>query len=125
MKVKVYCGPVVYITSKEPLALPWRQETCTCRFLVARWFTILIGSLLISGCIISEAYYLVTSLWRHNYYYMYIYLTLAFVIMGYVASTVSVVQTYLTLSAGNYHWWWRSFFTGFAAGAHIFIICSY
>ena len=92
-------------------------------FYTHSWFTLTVGSLMISSCVLSETYYLVTSLWRHYYYFMYIYLTIAFVIMGYVASTVSVVQTYLALSVGNYNWWWRSFLVGFAAGLHVFLTC--
>ena len=89
------------------------------------WFTLSLGSILISGCVISEAYYLVTSLWRHHYYFMYVYLTICAIVMAYVASTVSVVQTYAVLSVGNYHWWWRSFILGFAVGVHVFAVCSY
>ena len=84
----------------------------------------LVGSALISCCMLSEAYYLVTSLWRHYYYFMYVYLTIAFCIMVYVASTVSVVQTYLALSVGDYNWWWRSYLVGFAVGLHVFLVCS-
>ena len=45
--------------------------------------------------------------------------------MGYVASTVSVVQTYACLSAGNYRWQWRSFLMGFAVGVNIYAVCAY
>ena len=83
----------------------------------------LLGSALISCCMLSEAYYLVTSLWRHYYYFMYVYLTIAFCIMVYVASTVSVVQTYLALSVGDYNWWWRSYLVGFGASLHVFYVC--
>lgn len=92
-------------------------------FYTHAWFTILLGSLLVSACIVAEAYYLMTQMWRHLYYFMYLYLTIGFVIMGYVASTASVVQTYLALSAGDYNWWWRSYLMGFTAGVHVFIVC--
>lgn len=88
------------------------------------WFTISLGSILICSSIIFEAYYLVTSLW-HHYYFIYIYLTICIFVMAYVASAVSVVQTYVMLLVGNYNWWWRSFGLGFAVGVHIFVACSY
>ena len=31
------------------------------------WFTLLVGSLLTSLCVVSEVYYIVTSIWRHSY----------------------------------------------------------
>ena len=31
------------------------------------WFTLLVGSLLTSLCIVSEVYYIVTSIWRYTY----------------------------------------------------------
>ena len=56
---------------------------------------------------------------------MYVYLTLCFMVMGYVAFTVSIVQSYLSLSVGNYHWQWKSFIVGFTVGAHTFMIVAY
>jgi transmembrane 9 superfamily member 2/4 len=57
--------------------------------------TIAIGSLLISWCQVSEIFYLVTMLWRHQYYFMYFYLMLSFFNMAYLAQTISIVQTYI------------------------------
>ena len=67
-------------------------------------FTLLVGSLLTSLCVVSEMFYLVTSIWRHTYYFMFGYLGIALFIMGFVAMQVSKVQTYWTLNAGNYNW---------------------
>ena len=68
------------------------------------WFTLLVGSLLTSLCVISEMYYIVTSLWRKYYFFMYGYLGVALLIMGFVAVQVSKIRTYWTLNAGNHSW---------------------
>lgn len=80
---------------------------------------------MISLCVISEMYYIVTSVWRHHYYFMFGYLGLSLLIMGFVAWQISTVQTYWTLNAGNYNWWWRSFFVGYLVGAQIFFLLSW
>ena len=94
-------------------------------FCAKKWSTVAIGSLLISLCLVSEAYYLVSSLWRHQYYFMYVYLTVCFLLMTYVASTVAVVQTYIALTVGDYRWQWRSFLLGFGVALHVFLVCAY
>ena len=70
-------------------------------------------------------YYIVTSFWRHTYYFMYGYLGLSLLIMGFVAWQISTVQTYWTLNAGNYNWWWRSFFVGYLVGFHLLALLSW
>ena len=89
------------------------------------WFTLLMGSMLTSLCVMSEMYYIVTSVWRHHYYFMYGYLGLSLLIMGFVSWQVSTVQTYWTLNAGNYNWWWRSFFVGYLVGAQLFFLLAW
>ena len=75
---------------------------------------------------ISEIYYLVTSLWRHQFYFMYFYLGLSMLVMGYVASTISAIQTYAQLSQSRYDWWWPSFLVGFFVGFDLFVVmCNY
>lgn len=90
-----------------------------------RLVTIGIGSVLIGACLVTEVFYVVTSLWRHQYYFMYFYLALGFLLMAIVAQTVSIVQTYIALSVGDYNWWWRSFMVGFLVGAHSYAVCTY
>ena len=53
-----------------------------------------------SLCVTSEIYYLVTSIWRRQYYFMYFYLGISLFIMAYVSSALSVVDTYVALSSG-------------------------
>ena len=52
-------------------------------------FTLLVGSLITSLCVVSEMYYIVTSIWRKYYFVVYGYLAIALLIMGFVAAQVS------------------------------------
>ena len=64
------------------------------------WFTGTCCSVMTALCVISEVFYLVTSVWRKQYYFMYAYLGISFFIMAYVSSALSVVETYVALSSG-------------------------
>jgi len=94
-------------------------------FYAKRRFTLVVGSMLIAACLVCEAYFLMSTLWRHQYYFMYLYLLVCFGLTTYVAMTASIVQTYLSLSAGDYRWWWRSYLIGFCGGIHIYVVCTY
>ena len=96
---------------------------CEVPFYAQCWFTTIVCSLFCSACVIAEVYYLVTSVWRRQYYFMYFYLGISLCIMSYVSSAVSIVQSYITLSVGLYNWWWRSFVIGLFVSIHLFIFC--
>ena len=78
-----------------------------------------------SLCVISEIFYLVTSVWRKQYYFMYAYLGISLFIMAYVSSALSVVETYVALSSGQYNWHWRPVKTGFLVSMQLFGFCWY
>ena len=65
------------------------------------------------------------SIWRHSYYFMFGYLGIALLIMLFVVTQVSKVQTYWTLNAGNYCWQWKSFMVGFLVGLQLFMLLSW
>ena len=96
---------------------------CEVPFYAQWWFTMLVFSTFTAGCVILELWYLVTSLWRRQYYFMYFYLGVSLVMMAYVASAASIIQSYLSLSAGLYNWWWRSFSMGFFVSIPLFLFC--
>ena len=89
------------------------------------WFTLTAGSLLTSLCVISELFYLMASIWRHSYYFMFGYLGVSLLIMMFVVTQVSKVQTYWTLNSGNYQWQWKSFLIGFMVGLQLFLLLSW
>lgn len=79
---------------------------------------------MIAATTIAETYYLVTSLWRSQLYLMYFYLALSLGAMCYVASAVSIVQTYLHLVSGNYKWWWNSFLLGLSTSGWLLVFTA-
>ena len=98
----------------------FREQACCTN----QWLLILVGSILITLCVVTEVFYLITSLWRHQYYFMYVYLGVSLLMMGYVAAVVSIVITYIRLNQGRYDWWWPSFLVGFGVGVNLFLVMT-
>ena len=58
----------------------------------AHWIiTVPVGSFLCFACISTEAYYLITSVWRESAYMMFVYLFMSLALMAIVAAQVSII----------------------------------
>mmetsp|Transcript_1058 Transcript_1058/g.695 ORF Transcript_1058/g.695 Transcript_1058/m.695 type:complete len:298 (-) Transcript_1058:75-968(-) len=87
--------------------------------------TIVIGSLLCFLAIGIEFFYLIISVWHEEYYKMYFFLLISLIVLTVTASMVSILQTYVMLSNGNYEWHWRAYNVGAAVSVYLFIISVY
>ena len=56
---------------------------------------------------------------------MFGFLAINYLLHIFVIGTLSIIQTYLTLSNQNYEWWWRAFLTGFSGCIYCFIYSMY
>jgi len=74
------------------------------------------------GTAFIELYFVMSSLWRHQTYYIFGFLLIVLILTLIVAAEISVVLTYLFLCFEDYRWWWRSFFAG---GATAFFVLVY
>ena len=50
---------------------------------------------------------------------------MAFITAAVVVSEVSIIQTYIHLSYGRIHWWWRSFIYGGSLPVWLFVTFTY
>ncbi|MCQ2818357.1 MAG: transmembrane 9 family protein [archaeon] len=53
-----------------------------------------------------------SSIWRHQIYFLFGFLTASIVILIITSSEISIIMVYLCLCKGDYNWWWKSFFIG-------------
>ena len=81
--------------------------------------SILLSGTLPFGAIFVELYFILSSIWFSRVYYMFGFLFLAYGLGIVTAAAVTVLMTYFQLCSENYHWWWRSFFTGGAISFYI------
>lgn len=59
------------------------------------------------------------AIWENQFYYLFGFLFLVFVILVIACSEVSIVMTYFQLCGEDYHWWWRSFFLSGSASYYV------
>ncbi|KAJ3043202.1 hypothetical protein HDV00_005522 [Rhizophlyctis rosea] len=83
--------------------------------------SILMGGILPFGAIFIELYFIFNSIWFHRIYYVFGFLFLVFVILIVTCSEITILLLYFHLCTEDYHWWWRSFFTGGAPALYMFL----
>ncbi|ORY99759.1 transmembrane 9 superfamily member 4 [Lobosporangium transversale] len=84
-------------------------------------FTIALGGLLPFAVIFIELFYMLKSIWEDQYYYMFGFLSLVFVILLITCVEISIIVTYFQLCDEDYNWWWRSFFVPAFSAVYIFL----
>ncbi len=57
-----------------------------------------------------------------QYYYVFGFLLLVFVILAVTCAEITIVLCYFQLCAEDYHWWWRSFMTSGTYATHTLVV---
>lgn len=86
---------------------------------------IIMGGVLPFGCIFIQLFFILSSIWSSQMYYMFGFLFLVFLILVITCSETTVLLCYFHLCAEDYHWWWRSFLTSGFTAAYLFIYCCH
>jgi len=61
-----------------------------------------------------------SSLWQHQFYYLFGFLALVLAILIITCAEISIALTYFQLTAENYNWWWRSFAASGCSSCYVF-----
>jgi len=80
----------------------------------------LLGGLLPFGSVFIELVFIMMSIWRHSFYYLFAFLFAVLLILVITSAEISIVITYLQLCNGNHRVWWKSFFNTGSIGLYIF-----
>lgn len=80
-----------------------------------------VGGILPFGAVSTELVFLMGSIWHHQFYYLFGFLTVVVLILIITCAEISVAMTYFQLTSENYHWWWRSFLTSAFSGVYLFL----
>lgn len=83
-------------------------------------FSVLMGGILPFGAIFIELFFILSSIWQHQFYYLFGFLFIVFVILVITCAEITIVMCYFQLCAENYRWWWRSFLTAGASSFYMF-----
>jgi len=90
------------------------------------WFsrpvvTSLVGGILPFGAVFTELFFIMSSLWLHQFYYMFGFLALVLVILLVTCAEISISLTYFQLTSEDYRWWWTSFFASGSSALYVFL----
>jgi len=123
--------PLVFVggylgSRKEIMELPVRtnqmpREVPMLPFYMKPIFMSMCGGVLPFGAVFTELFFIMSSIWQHQIYYMFGFLVLVLLLLIITCAEVSVALTYFQLTSEDYHWWWRSFFSSAFSGVYVFI----
>ncbi|CAL5229966.1 g13397 [Coccomyxa viridis] len=88
-------------------------------------FSVLIGGILPFGAVFIELFFILTSMWLHQFYYLFGFLCLVFVILIITCAEITIVLCYFQLCSEDYHWWWRSYFTSGSSAVYLFLYSAF
>jgi len=122
--------PLVFLGSyfgfrKDAIVLPVRTNQIPRQIPVQQWFmhklfTSMVGGILPFGAAFTEIFFIMSSLWQHQFYYLFGFLALVLVIVSVTCAEISIALTYFQLTSEDYNWCWRSFFASSASGLYVF-----
>jgi len=88
-------------------------------------FSILVGGILPFGAVFIELFFILTSIWLHQFYYLFGFLFVVFLILIVTCAEITIVMCYFQLCSEDYHWWWRAFMTSASSALYLFIYSAF
>ncbi|KAJ8643422.1 hypothetical protein MRB53_005170 [Persea americana] len=84
-------------------------------------FSVLIGGILPFGAVFIELFFILTSIWLNQFYYIFGFLFIVFVILLITCAEITVVLCYFQLCSEDYYWWWRAYLTAGSSALYLFL----
>jgi hypothetical protein len=82
-------------------------------------FSCLVGGVLPFGAVFIELFFILTSVWLHQFYYLFGFIALVFVILCITCAEITIVLCYFQLCSEDYNWWWRAYFTSGSSALYL------
>jgi len=83
--------------------------------------TSLVGGILPFGAVFTELFFIMSSLWLHEFYYLFGFLSLVLVIVIITCAEISIALTYFQLTSEDYRWWWTAFASSGSSAIYVFM----
>lgn len=80
---------------------------------------LLMAGVLPFGAMFIELFFILSAIWENQFYYLFGFLFLVFIILVISCGQISVVMVYFQLCGEDYHWWWRSLITSGGSAVYI------
>ncbi|XP_024385064.1 transmembrane 9 superfamily member 7 [Physcomitrium patens] len=88
-------------------------------------FSILIGGILPFGAVFIELFFILTSIWLNQFYYIFGFLFLVFLILMVTCAEITIVLCYFQLCSEDYNWWWRAYLTAGSSALYLFLYAAF
>ncbi|MCD7465609.1 Transmembrane 9 super member 9 [Datura stramonium] len=88
-------------------------------------FSVLIGGILPFGAVFIELFFILTSIWLNQFYYLFGFLFIVFVILIVTCAEITIVLCYFQLCSEDYLWWWRSYLTSGSSALYLFLYATF
>eukprot|EP00608_Synchroma_pusillum_P000730 CAMPEP_0198443436 /NCGR_PEP_ID=MMETSP1452-20131203/70096_1 /TAXON_ID=1181717 /ORGANISM="Synchroma pusillum, Strain CCMP3072" /LENGTH=1118 /DNA_ID=CAMNT_0044164073 /DNA_START=74 /DNA_END=3431 /DNA_ORIENTATION=- len=123
--------PLVFVGSffgykKEVVQHPVRTNQIPRQVPPQPWFMhpalcIAFGGVLPFGAVSVECFFLMSSVWLHQIYYIFGFLFLVMLILIATCAEITILLCYFQLVNEDYRWWWRSFLTSGACAGYLML----
>ena len=115
---------------KDPIEDPVRTNKIPRQIPEQAWWnswlmTVVVGGVLPFGAVFLELFFILTSLWQQQVYYLFGILAISFAIMAITCAELAIVLTYFQLCSENHRVWWRSFVAGGSCALYMFAYALY
>ena len=125
----VFAG-AYYGFKADKIEFPCRVSTLPRPIPAQPWYlftplVMVLGGILPFGTVFVELFFILTSLWMDQYYYVFGFLLLVWLLLIITCAEISIVLTYFVLCAEDYKWWWRSALVPAASGCYLYAYCVY
>mmetsp|Transcript_2548 Transcript_2548/g.3968 ORF Transcript_2548/g.3968 Transcript_2548/m.3968 type:complete len:638 (+) Transcript_2548:111-2024(+) len=111
---------------KEPIEFPVVTSNIPRQIPDQPWYlnpmtTSLLGGILPFGACFVEMFFIMSSIWMDQYYYVFGFLLLVYIILAITCAEITIVICYFQLCAEDYRWWWRSFLCSGSTAIYVFL----
>jgi len=102
-------------TNQTPRQIPTQP------WYIGHTFTSLVGGVLPFGAVFTELFFIMSSIWQHQFYYLFGFLMLVIAILIVTCAEISIALTYFQLTSEDYTWWWRSWAASATSSVYVFL----